>query len=264
MKDDCSLVVVGLGIKFFSHLTTEAKCYIKNSNVVFYLANEPAVQQWIKQYNPSSESLDTFYGFSPLRLYCYKAMTEHVLDALRKSQHVCLVLYGHPTVFAKPALDAVRQAKIAGYDAKIIPGISAEDCMFADLAINPGSCGCLSYEATDFLIHRRCVAVDSHLVLWQIGIIGALTYPREHDNTQGIKVLMNYLAKYYSLTHSVILYEAAQYPHFEPYIKKMSLQELPSAKLSPLTTLYVPPGRESSYDQSMLKALCINIQDLKI
>jgi hypothetical protein len=37
----------------------------------------------------------------------------------------------------------------------MLPGISAEDCLFADLGIDPGIYGCQSYEATDFLANGR-------------------------------------------------------------------------------------------------------------
>jgi hypothetical protein len=42
-----SLVVVGSSIKFISHLTTEAKTYIEQSNKVLYLVNEPAIKEWV-------------------------------------------------------------------------------------------------------------------------------------------------------------------------------------------------------------------------
>lgn len=257
--NNASLVVVGLGIKFQSHLTIETEAYIKGSDRVFYLVNEPAMKEWIHQNNPQAESLDVFYGKHPLRLHCYHAMTEYVIEAVRKNQHICFVLYGHPTICAKPALNAVLQAKKEGYYAKILPGISAEDCLFADLLINPGSGGCQSYEATDFLIYRRQIDPASHVILWQVGIIGALGYPKSHDNTQGIKLLIEMLNLHYDSNHIVILYEAAQYPHFEPRIDTLPLNKLITAKYSPITTLYIPPARKSVCDEAMLTALNMNV-----
>jgi hypothetical protein len=35
----------------------------------------------------------------------------------------------------------------------MLPAISAEDCLFADLGVDPADHGCPSYEATDFLVH---------------------------------------------------------------------------------------------------------------
>src|ERR1700722_13392083 len=134
-----SLVVVGSGIKFVSHLTTEAIAHIEKSEKVLYLVNEPAMKEWIQKKNKNSASLDPIYTQHEFRIDSYHAITDFILDEVRKNQHVCVVLYGHPAVFAKPGIDAVIQAKKEGYPAKMLPGISAEDCLYADLLINVGT-----------------------------------------------------------------------------------------------------------------------------
>src|SRR3989338_5829580 len=106
-----SLVVVGSGIKFISHLTHEARAYIEQSDKVLYLVNDPAMKEWIKKNNSHAESLDNLYTKYHLRNDCYSAITEYILKTLHNNQHVCVVLYGHPTVFSKPGLDAVLLAK---------------------------------------------------------------------------------------------------------------------------------------------------------
>src|SRR3954469_14687474 len=97
-----SLVVVGSGIKFVSHLTTEAIAHIEKSEKVLYLVNEPAMKEWIQKKNKNAESLDPLYVRHELRIDSYNAITNYILDNVRKKQHVCVVLYGHPAVFAKP------------------------------------------------------------------------------------------------------------------------------------------------------------------
>src|SRR5580658_7209196 len=136
---NASLVVVGTGIKFLSHLTTEATVYIEQSDKVLFLVNDPAIKEWIKKKNSCSESLDPLYTKYSLRQDCYQAITDHILKTLYERLHVCVVLYGHPGVFAQPGLDAVLQARKQGFYAVLLPGISAEDCLFADLLIDPGS-----------------------------------------------------------------------------------------------------------------------------
>lgn len=260
---NASLTIVGTGIKFLSHLTIEAKIHIEQSDKVLYLVNEPAMKEWIQKSNPNTESLDDIYIKYPLRLHCYREITNYILETIRKDLHVCVVLYGHPSVFAQPALHAAVKARKEGYLTKILPGISAEDCLFADLFIDPGSQGCQSYEATDLLIRRRQIDSSCHLILWQVGIIGALGYSGCHDNQHGAKVLRSYLNQHYNLEHRVILYEAAQYPHFKPRMDEIALDELPSAKFSPISTLYVPPSCKSNFDEAMLKELSINMTDLQ-
>ncbi len=254
-----SLVLVGSGIKFLSHLTTEAKLYIERADKVLYLLNEPAMQQWVQKTNSTAESLDPLYIKYPLRSDCYKAITDYILETLYKQQNVCVVLYGHPTVFAEPGLNAVIQARKVGYDARALPGISAEDCLFADLLINPGSCGCQSFEATDFLVYGRKWDPNSHLLLWQVGIIGILEHTIDQKNSKALHALVQHLNKYYLSNHEVILYEAAQYTGFEAKIYKFPLEQLPSTIISRTATLYVPPAKRSQIKKGMLKTLGIEI-----
>lgn len=260
---NASLVVVGSGIKLISHLNTETKAYIEQADIVLYLVNDPLMKEWIVQANAHAESLDHLYTKHKLRLHCYQEITHYILEKLRSDKHVCVVFYGHPAVFAQSALEAVVQARIDGYDAKVLPAISAEDCLFADLLIDPGSCGCQSYEATDFLIHRRPFSTHSHLILWQIGVIGTLAHAMNHNNKNGINVLCNYLEKLYSTEHKVIVYEAAQYPSFDPRIDEMTLSQLRTASLTRISTLYIKPSGNLACDMQMLNELNIDINELR-
>jgi tetrapyrrole methylase family protein / MazG family protein len=258
-----SLTVVGTGIKFLSHLTTEAMLYIEQADKVLYLVNDPALKDWIPSINVNSESLDCLYSKYPLRLQCYQEISRYILEELRASQHICVVFYGHPSVFAQPALEAVRQAREEGYDALILPGISAEDCLFADLLINPGSVGCQSYDATDFLIRCRECDNSSHLILWQVGGIGNLKHTTPgFDNYLGAKILIKRLLMKYDSNHEVILYEAAQYSCLESRIEKLPLEKLSSAKFSSISTLYIPPARKKAIDKKMIADLGINMSEL--
>ena len=252
-----SLTVVGFGIKFVSHLTTETKAYIEKADRVLYLLNDPVAKDWVQKTNKNAESLDALYQSFPLRQDSYLAIADYMLDAVRAGQHVCVVFYGHPTVFAQPGIIAVERAKREGLDARILPAISAEDCLLADLLVNPGSRGCQSFEASDFLIYNRPFNTASHLILWQAGFIGALGHLQTHDNTVGIQLLADYLITQYPHEHKITLYEAAQYPTFEPRIDEIQLKDLPHAKISAITTLYLPPATKLQYNEAVLLALGI-------
>jgi tetrapyrrole methylase family protein / MazG family protein len=258
MSTSSSLIVVGCGIKFFAHLTNEVVTYIQQSDVVLYLVNDPILQLWIEKQNPNSKSLDYLYDSKTNRFDSYNAISDYVLEYLYQNKHVCFVLYGHPSVFAKPGLDAVQKAKLAGYYAKILPAISAEACLFADLLIDPGSSGCQSFEATDFLVHKRQFDTSSHLILWQIDAVGILDQASTNDYKVGISLLSKYLHQFYDTTDDIIIYEAAQYPGFEPKITTTQLQNLPIINLSRLSTLYIPPIKKAKPDEAILKALGIN------
>lgn len=241
-----SLTVVGTGIKFLAHLTTEAKAYIQNSEKVLYLVNEPACKEWIIKNNKNAESLDQIYFKFEHRALAYDAITKYILENLKSDIHLCVVMYGHPTVFAQPALEAAKIAKNSGYETKILPGISAEACLFADLMIDPGSCGCQSYEATHFLQTQKPIHIGSHLILWQIGMIGEVGL-KPPTNKEKINELKNYLLKQYPAKHEVYIYEAAQYPGFPPRIEPCALEVIDRLAFTTISTLYVPPCLSYAY-----------------
>ena len=250
-----TLIIVGSGIKYMSHLTIEAKACIEKADKVLYLANEPAMQEWIKKANPSSETLSNLYTTDKLRIDSYMLISEYILEVLKKVKTLCVVMYGHPTVLVQSSLLAANQATSHHYDVIIMPGISVEDCLFADLQIDPGSCGCHSFEATDFLIYRREYDSSSHLILWQPSVIGVLNQPIYHDPSRGLDILTEYLYEKYSINHEIIVYEAAQYPRFNPVIDKVPLKDLSKSKISRLATLYIPPNKRKQPDFSILSKL---------
>jgi uncharacterized protein YabN with tetrapyrrole methylase and pyrophosphatase domain len=263
MSYKASLVLVGTGIKFLSHLTTEAITYIKQSDQVLYLVNDPAMKAWIRANNANCESLDNLYDMYNLRIDCYRAITARILEAVEKLQHVCVVFYGHPSLFSQSGLDAVIEAKNKGYDARILPAISAEDCLLADLLIDTGLAGVQSFEASDLLLHQRKFDTNCHLILWQVDAIGNLGHDKDIDNKQIIKILSSYLSEFYDRDHEVFLYEAAQYPSFDPLIQKINIANLHDGNFSPITSLYVPPMYQSYYDKEMAKKLGINLEELE-
>ncbi len=58
--------------------------------------------------------------------------------------------------------------------------------------IDPGTCGCHSFEATDFLLYRREYDSSSHLILWQpYTVIGMLGIPVNHNPKKGLQFLSN-------------------------------------------------------------------------
>ena len=71
---------------------------------------------------------------------------------MREGKRVCAVFYGHPGVYVRRPTPRSRRARQEGYQARMLPAVSAEDCLFADLGVDPGEHGWQSWEATGFLL----------------------------------------------------------------------------------------------------------------
>jgi uncharacterized protein YabN with tetrapyrrole methylase and pyrophosphatase domain len=105
-----------------------------------------------------------------------------------RPQSVCR-FYGHPGVFVHSSHAAIKKAREEGYLAGMIPGISAADCLFADIGVDPSTSGCQFLEATDFLLRDRRLDVTGHVVLWQIGCVGDRGFARKGYDARNVRLL---------------------------------------------------------------------------
>jgi uncharacterized protein YabN with tetrapyrrole methylase and pyrophosphatase domain len=256
MADEGSLTVVGTGIRHGVQTTLEAHETIEQADKVLYLFSDPSPGGWIEDLNPSSESLAGFYEKDKPRAETYGEIVEEIMRWVHKGLEVCVALYGHPGVFAEPAHAAIRRARAEGFRAVMLPAVSAEDCLFADLGIDPGD-GCQSYEATDFLLHPPSFDTRVSLVLWQVAGVGARV-GRTEPAREGLRILARRLIERYGPGHEVVLYEAPTWPIGGPAIHRLPLCDLADSDVTAMTTLYVPPNGRRQSDEAMLDRLEIS------
>jgi hypothetical protein len=250
-----SLTVVGTGIRL-SQISVEARASIQSADKLLFLVSDPITSSWLTEVHPRAESLYPFYSTNKLRSTTYQEMAERILSCVREGLNVCAAFYGHPGAFVYPSHEAIRRARLEGYSAKMLPAISAEDCLFADLGIDPSTHGCQSFEATDFLVYRRKFDPGVSLILWQIGLVGELGYKAQYS-LSGLRILLDVLQQSYDSAHPVIVYEAAIYPHCEPHIDRVRLEKVAECNVTPVSTLYIPPKAPATPDLEMADRLGI-------
>ena len=251
-----SLTVVGTGFLVAGQVTPESLAAIQAADRFFFLVAEPATRLWLETRHPRAEPLDRLFWEGRPRQQSYEEIVEELLVPLRQGLNVCAAFYGHPGVFVYSSHEAVRRARGEGFTARMRPGVSAEDCLFADLEIDPAADGCQSFEATDFLIRQRPFDAHSGLILWQIGALGVVTYHlRELWNAGGLGYLVETLARDYSLDHQVVVYEASHYPVIPPLIQRTPLADLRRCQITTHSTLWVPPLAKRPVDRAMLARL---------
>ena len=252
-----SLVVIGTGIRTVGQMTVESLAWLKAADEVVYLVADPVAEELIKGLNPRAASLHGHYGEGEQRSRSYEAMIEHILGLVRQGKRTVAAFYGHPGVFAYPSHESVRRARKEGYLAYMLPGVSAEDCLFADLSVDPAVNGCQSYEATDFLLHDRTIDTASQLVLWQVGVDGDWTFRGNGYNLKAFPTLVAKLQAYYGQWHEVVLYEAAVLMGLQPVITPIALGHLTADYVNAGTTMYVPPARKAAVNQQIAAVMGI-------
>lgn len=251
------LIVVGTGIQWASQTTLAAQRAMQLADRVLFAVADPWAARWIRELSPTAEALEYPRDGRP-RQSIYRDMVDRILAALADSARVCAVFYGSPAMLTQPANDAIRRARQAGYSASMLPGVSFLDCLFVDLAIDPGDLGCQIMEAGDFVLRKRDPDIHSHLVLCQIGLIGnrsvfdASAQPRIRG---ALELLVRRLQRHYSPSHECIVYEAARQPLENPRIIRSSIAQLCNVRVSGVSTLYIPPASRAEVDEEMRAAL---------
>lgn len=245
-----SLVVTGSGIKCFAQMTLETLGWLDRADVVMYCLSDPVTGAWIRQTYPGkSVDLGLLYQKHASRFDVYDEMVETMLAPVRQGLLVCSVYYGHPGVFVMPTHRAVELARQEGHQAWMLPGVSATDCLYAELGSDPSAAGCQYYEATDLLIHRRTIHPDNNVVIWQIGVVGN-TSSRYDENK--LPILIEYLLQSYAPDCEVLHYQGSVFPGCDSVVERIPLRELgQGAKVSTMSTLYIPAQTKPVVDMEM-------------
>ena len=251
-----SLIVVGTGLRVDGQnelSSRRSRGSEEPRDRVLYTVDDPISEQVIRSLNLRAESLNHLYEAGKSCQETYAEMTKLIMENVRNGYRTCVAFYGHPGVFTDPTHEAIRAATAEGYDAKMLPSVSAMDCLFAELGVDPGSNGIQAYGATDFLVRKRLSDPHAALVLWQgQEIVGEACYRPEGYNLAPITLLVEKLLETYPSNHDVKLYEASPLPGFSATIIPLAIKDLPKAKILPTYMLYIPPLEPATLDAVML------------
>ena len=236
-----TLTVVGTGIRIGLQLTPESRAAIDAADEFLFINAEPLGDRWLTSLHPRARNLAPLYRSGADREDVYDAIVETILEPVRGGALVCAAFYGHPGIFVRPSHAAIGRARAEGHVARMLPAISAEDCLFADLGVDPATYGCVSFDATTFLARPRPVDPTASLVLWQVAAVCESHAVAEGEHGANVPLLVERLTSVYPADHEVVLYEASPFPVGEPLVECLPLAELARTTPTPQATLYVPP-----------------------
>jgi precorrin-6B methylase 1 len=243
-----SLIVVGTGVEAISQVTLAAEGAIRTADVVLYLVSDLLTIEWIHSVNRAATSLYPLYTPGGDRYNTYLQMVELILAEVRGGRRVCAVFYGHPGIAVTASHRAIKQARAEGYPARMLPGISALDCLISDLGIDPAYAGLQSYDATDLIRQRERINPYCPLVVWQVGATAETTFTPGSYNREGYLALIDSLTAIYGSEHSATLYEAPFWTVCDARIETILIRQLANVEPSLASTLYVPEKAPTADD----------------
>ena len=137
----------------------------------------------------------------------------------------------------------------------MLPAISAEDCLIADLGVDPGAHGWQSYEATSLLLRGHTPDPTAALVLWQVDATGKIDWDLE-PRPEALHALADRLLELYPAEHEVVFYCASVYPDRRAGDRAHAARgDMRALESTPGPTLYVPPLPQRPLDPAVAERL---------
>jgi len=242
------LTIVGTGYNVSGQITPEAREAMERADRLFYLVNDPVTAGFLTELNNRAESLVPFYRQGEPARRAFTNMAERIVAPLGDGLEVAAAFVGNPAVLNPIAHETRRLALSRGAPVRMLPGISIEDCLIADVGWSPEA-GRALRTATDFLVRRRLFDSATALILTGVGTVGETIYRGDRAaNRPGLRLLTDALQAHYPPDHEVVLYEPSLLPLEGSPIDRLPLRALPEAEASVASILLVPPRRRDPVD----------------
>ena len=145
---------------------------------------------------------------------------------MRGGLAVCLAFHGRSALSTEVSRQALEQSRVDGFAAAVVPGVSALDCLFADLGLGLLSSGCRIY-GTEAFVERGRPDLSSALVLYL-------------SDDSPLSELLALLRPAYGEEQKAVLYEPARYAVLEPVVRRCSIGDIGEADLAQVSILYIP------------------------
>lgn len=230
-------------------MTYEVQSVIRQCDCVVYLVNDPAMKRWISENSKKSISLDSLYFDFERRENAYDALCNEVIRITQQYESTCFVTYGHPLFLSNLSEKVVAKIEneLLPISIDILPGISSLDALFCDLRLDPVG-GLQAYEATDFINKAYSINVNSHLILWQIGVVGIHSIIKNDEDLvnnierkMALALMQEKIMELYDVSHPLILYIASRYPSVPHERIDTVVGKISSVNVPRLATAYIPP-----------------------
>jgi len=250
-----SLIIVGTGIMFPNQMTLEAAETMKNADIVFFNVGIHALAiDWIKNNTKKSFDLYSFYDDGKDRSESYHEMVSAMVDSVKAGKKTVGTFYGHPGVFVGPGFTALQKCRELNYPAQMLPGVSAVDCMFADLEFDPAFSGCLMVEASEYVLMKKKMDTHPPLVIWQAGVIGDATFAKK-GTSDHVDILRRRLLEDYPEDQTIIAYIAATLPGMKPDVEVGTIKDIEKMNINASSTCLVPPINIAAVNKEVVALL---------
>lgn len=251
-ENPVDIYVVGTGMVGYNQLTRETMSALEESERVYFAGTQDAVMAHFEaEYDTEVVDLRDEYTEGGSRLDTYERMAELVMEGAEElDAPVTFALYGHPMVFVSPSKFVLDEAPDRGLAVEVQPGISAMDCIYADVNFDPARNGVQMFEASDLLLREWELNPEVPTMIWQVGAVETAMYVKDWSEPERFTRFREYLQQFYPDDHEVRLLQTATYPLAESQQVTVPLDEFETKHElidRGMYILYVPPVEKREF-----------------
>jgi uncharacterized protein YabN with tetrapyrrole methylase and pyrophosphatase domain len=259
------LYLVGLGIRGPGQITRETEAILRRCTRIYYAHTDPAVGAYLRQLCPRVLSLRRYQGDGKSHRRTYKAIAAAVTRSATLRPPVAFAIFGHPLVYVSLANWLLARPP-RGLRVKALPAVSALDCLFVDLRLDPADAGLQMYDANQLLLRRRPLQPDVPCLIWQPAGVESTYATTAWSRPQRFHRLRDYLLGFYPKEHRVVLaLSATTSRRTAPRLKRIALGRLEEARreIDGGATLFIPATHDRPVADVAFKKLALSAAHLR-
>ena len=223
-KNMKNIDIIGIGIKGFNQITLEALNTIKIADRVYHLT---LFDEELKKINKNCINLVDKY-LSSKSFNIYNEFVSIILSSLDSVDRISVVNYGHPTFLVNVTQSLIRKSKEKGINCNIIPGISSIDVIWTIIKKDSGVPGMQIIEASCLIDNQ--IEINTQIDLY-IPHITEFLIPFDRklklsNYPEGIKIIQQYLLKYYSENQEIAFIACSPIPSLKDKIIIVKLKNM--------------------------------------
>lgn len=249
------IYMVGLGILNVDQITKETEHVLRHSQEVLFVDTGIATRRYLESLCPRVTPLyETSYRESECRLASYDHMAVRVIEAAFHHRPITFAMGGHPVVGAEAPFLIHEMARLLKLEVQTLPAVSAMDCLFAELMLDPCLAGLQTFEATDLLLRQYPLQADVPALIWQVGAVETRLHTLRPSTPARFERFQRHLLRYYPANHQLVAYYATPHPLMRSQQLTFSIAELGNfaKQLHVGFTLFIPPvGSRPIVDQDL-------------
>jgi len=259
------LYLVGLGIRGPAQVTRETEAILRRCTRIYYAHTDPAVGAYLRQLCPRVFNLAGYHAHGRSHRRTYDAIAAALTRGATRRPPVAFAVFGHPLVYVSLANWLLARPP-RGLRVKALPAVSALDCLFVDLHLNPADAGLQMFDANQLLLKRRPLQPDVPCLIWQPATVESTYATTAWSRPQRFHRLRDYLLGFYPKEHRVVLaLSATTSRRTAPRLKRIALGRLEQARreIDAGATLFIPATHDRPVADEAFKKLALSAAHLR-